>query len=67
MADWREVAEEQQRTRARYAAGHLGGLVGTEYGWEAGKHPEAEIKMEDFAPARQPERAGWLSFLRRRK
>ena len=67
LADPRAVTEEQERTHALYAAGRLGGLISTEYGWEAAPHPEAEIRMEDFAPARQPERAGWLSFLRRRK
>lgn len=67
LADPRATSEEQERDHARYAAGRFGGLVATAHGWEPAPHPEAEIKLGDFAPARQPEQAGWLSFLRKRK
>ncbi|EYB68452.1 hypothetical protein DEIPH_ctg023orf0042 [Deinococcus phoenicis] len=67
LADPRAISEEAEQEHARYAAGRFGGLIATPGGWEAAPHPDAEIHMTDFAPARQPERAGWLSFLRRRK
>ncbi|WP_221088137.1 hypothetical protein [Deinococcus aquaedulcis] len=67
LADPRAMTEEQEREHALYAAGRFGGLIATAYGWEAAPHPEAEIRMEDFAPARAPERAGWLSFLRKKR
>ncbi|WP_291428695.1 hypothetical protein [Deinococcus sp.] len=67
LADPRAMTADQERRHALYAAGRFGGLIASEYGWEAAPHPEAEMKLEDFAPARQPERAGWLSFLRRRR
>jgi len=67
LADPRAVTDEQERAHAVYAAGRYGGLIATSHGWEAAAHPEAEIKLTDFAPARHPERAGWLSFLRKRR
>lgn len=67
LADPRAVTPEQEHAHALYAAGRFGGLIATESGWEAAPHPEAEIRLEDVAPLRHPERAGWLSFLRRRR
>ena len=67
LADPRALSEAAEQEHALYAAGRFGGLIATALGWEAAPHPEAEIKLEDFAPARNPERAGWLSFMRKRK
>ncbi|MEF2278802.1 hypothetical protein V3W47_10875 [Deinococcus sp. YIM 134068] len=68
LADPRALTAEQEHAHALYAAGRFGGLIATDAGdWTPAPHPEAEIKLEDFAPARQPERAGWLSFLRKKR
>lgn len=67
LADPRALTPEQEIAHAWYAAGRFGGLVATEQGWEVAPHPEAELHLADFAPTQQPGRAGWLSFLRRRK
>lgn len=67
LADPRALSEEAERTHALYAAGRFGGHILSGEVWEPAPHPEAEIRITDFAPARQPERAGWLSFMRRRK
>jgi hypothetical protein len=67
LADPRALDEQAEREHALYCAGKFGGLVHTPYGWEAAAHPEPEIRLEDFAPAHKPERAGWLSFMRKRK
>jgi hypothetical protein len=67
LADPRAVTEAEEHAHALYAAGRYGGVIAVGEGWEAAPHPAPEIRLEDFAPARQPERAGWLSFLRRRK
>ncbi|CAM3636177.1 hypothetical protein [Deinococcus frigens] len=67
MADPRALSQAQEHEHALYAAGRFGGLIATPLGWEAAPHPEAEIKLEDFAPGPRPERAGWLSFLRKKK
>ena len=69
---------EEEVRHARYAAGRYGGVIATDFGWEAAPLPEPEIRMEDFAPAPRPapsQRAapaqrsapgGWLGFLRKR-
>ena len=68
LADPRATTHEQERAHALYAAGRFGGMIASEGGqWSPAPHPEAEIKMSDFAPAQQPERAGWLSFLRKKR
>ncbi|WP_216321655.1 hypothetical protein [Deinococcus aestuarii] len=68
LADPRALTQEQERTHALYAAGRFGGMIASEAGdWAPAPHPEAEIKITDFAPAQQPERAGWLSFLRKKR
>jgi hypothetical protein len=69
LADPRALSDEQEREHALYAAGRYGGLIATEYGWEAAPHPEAEIKLEDFQPRREPRKpgGGLLGGLLRRK
>lgn len=67
LADPRALTPEAEMQHARYAAGRYGGLIATDLGWESAPMPEPEIKLSDFAPADRPERAGWLSFLRKRK
>ncbi|THF86261.1 hypothetical protein E7T09_13735 [Deinococcus sp. KSM4-11] len=69
LADPRAMTEEQEREHALYAAGRYGGLIATNLGWEAAPHPEAEIKLEDFQPRREPKKAGGglLGGLFRRK
>ncbi|WP_019009545.1 hypothetical protein [Deinococcus aquatilis] len=75
LADPRANTEEQEHLHALYAAGRFGGAVATPEGqWQTAPHPEAEIKLEDFAPATRsstPEslanKAGWLGFLKRKK
>ena len=61
------LTAEQERAHAIYAAGRYGGLILTPQGWEAVPLAAPEIRLADFAPARHPERAGWLSFLRKRR
>ncbi|WP_309569537.1 hypothetical protein [Deinococcus sp.] len=69
LADPRAVTEEQEQEHALYAAGRYGGLIATNLGWEAAPHPEAEIKLEDFQPRREPKKTGGslLGGLFRRK
>lgn len=67
LADPRALDDQAERQHALYCAGKFGGLVHTQYGWEAAAHPEPEIRLEDFAPQHKPERAGWLSFMRKRR
>lgn len=67
LVDPRALTAEQERAHALYAAGRYGGLILTPQGWEPAPLPAPEIRLEDFAPARHPERAGWLSFLRKRR
>ena len=66
QSDPRALSHEAEQEHATYCAGKFGGLVHTPYGWEAAAHPEPEIRLEDFAPQHKPERAGWLSFMRKR-
>lgn len=67
LADPRATTAEQERLHALYAAGRFGGLIATEQGWEVAPHPEAEIRMEDFAPTRPAQRPGLLGLLRRKR
>lgn len=67
MADPRATSPQAEREHALYCAGRFGGMVQTDLGWETAAHPEPEIRLEDFAPQHKPERAGWLSFMRKRR
>ncbi|ULH16735.1 hypothetical protein MF271_09245 [Deinococcus sp. KNUC1210] len=72
LADPRALTPQAEQEHATYCAGRFGGLIFTELGWETAPHPEAEIKLEDFAPQRKPERessggGGLFGFMRRRK
>ncbi len=66
LADPRALSHEEEQAHATYCAGKFGGLIHTPFGWETAAHPEPEIRLEDFAPQHKPERAGWLSFMRKR-
>ena len=68
LADPRALSPEQEQAHALYAAGRYGGLIATDYGWEAAPHPEAEIKLEDFQPRREARKpgVGLLGLLRRK-
>jgi hypothetical protein len=59
-----QAAEDEH---AVYAAGRFGGLILTELGWQPAAHPEPEIRLEDFAPRKNPERAGWLSWMKKKR
>lgn len=67
LADPRALTEDQEHAHALYAAGRYGGSVFISGTWETAPHPEAEIKISDIAPQGRPERAGWLTFLRKRR
>ena len=56
LADPRAHTPQAEREHALYCAGRFGGLIHGELGWESAPHPEAEIKLEDFAP-RKPQPA----------
>lgn len=76
LADPRAQTPEAEQEHALYAAGRFGGLISTPHGWEAAPHPEAEIRMEDFQPARTPRKpapgstpagSGLFGLFRRKK
>lgn len=66
LADPRAHTPEDEEKHGLYAAGRYGGLILLRGEWQSAPHPEPEIRMEDIAPAGRPEKAGWLSFLRKR-
>ncbi|MFC4637340.1 hypothetical protein [Deinococcus hohokamensis] len=70
LADPRARTEAEEREHATYAAGRLGGLVATAYGWEAAPMPAPEITLEDVMPGaskREAKSGGLLGLLRRRR
>lgn len=60
---------EAERSHALYAAGRYGGLVLLEHGWVKADMPPPEITMEDIVGKRPEDRAkaGWLSWMKRKK
>lgn len=67
MADPRALSPEAEAEHALYCAGRFGGLILVGEAWQAAAHPEPEIRLSDFAPPQAPQRAGWLSFMRKRR
>jgi hypothetical protein len=67
MADPRALSPQAEEEHAVYCAGRYGGLVYRAGAWQAVAHPEPEIRLSDFAPPQAPERAGWLSFMRKKR
>lgn len=72
LADPRARTEQEEREHAVYAAGRLGGLIATPYGWEAAPMPAPEITLGDVMPGPVPRDSGrsgggLLGLLRRRR
>lgn len=66
LTDPRAMTPEEEERYAVYCAGRYGGQIYRGQVWEAAPYPEPEIRIEDIAPRGRPEKAGWLSFLKRR-
>lgn len=57
---------EAEREHARYAAGRFGGLILLESGWVRADHPAPEITLADITGGKPREKAGWLSWMKKR-